>query len=206
MSLDEVAPAQDRRRLERRVNARLVDLTLPEFRRILITTILFVVVLALFLWMVRTVIIAAILGIVAATYLRPLHERLTASGMNRPLGAGFTLLLVLVPLLALLFDARLLVHPFWLSAIVAAGTLGFAAVGTLFAAMLIRARSRDVLLPVLLFPITVPVIIAGVRGTAALLQPEVDPAILQFWLALLVAFDVVFVTLALWTFEVVMTD
>lgn len=114
--------------------------------------------------------------------------------------------LVLVPLLALLFDARLLVHPVWLFAIVAAGTLGFAAVGTLFAAMLIRARSRDVLLPVLLFPITVPVIIAGVRGTAALLQPEVDTAILQFWLALLAAFDVVFVTLALWTFEPVMTD
>ena len=49
--------------------------------------------------------------------------------------------------------------------------VGFAAVGTLFAAMLVRARSRDVLLPVLLYPITVPVIIAGVRGTAALLQP-----------------------------------
>jgi heme exporter protein CcmB len=114
--------------------------------------------------------------------------------------------IILVPLLALLFDARLLDHPFWLSAIVAAGTLGFAAVGTLFAAMLIRARSRDVLLPVLLFPITVPVIIAGVRGTAALLQPDVDGAVLQFWLALLLAFDVVFVTLALWTFEPVMTD
>jgi heme exporter protein CcmB len=113
---------------------------------------------------------------------------------------------ILVPLLALLFDARLLDHPLWLSAIVAAGTLGFAAVGTLFAAMLIRARSRDVLLPVLLFPITVPVIIAGVRGTAALLQPDVDGAVLQFWLALLLAFDVVFVTLALWTFEPVMTD
>ena len=113
---------------------------------------------------------------------------------------------VLVPLLALLFDSRLLDHPFWLSAIVAAGTLGFAAVGTLFAAMLIRARSRDVLLPVLLFPITVPVIIAGVRGTAALLQPDVDGAVLQFWLALLLTFDVVFVTLALWTFEPVMTD
>ena len=53
----------------------------------------------------------------------------------------------------------------------AAGTIGFAAVGTLFAAMLARARSRDVLLPMLLYPITVPVIIAGVRGTAALLQP-----------------------------------
>jgi heme exporter protein B len=113
---------------------------------------------------------------------------------------------ILVPLLALLFDGRLLGRPLWLFAILAAGTLGFAAVGTLFAAMLVRARSRDVLLPVLLFPITVPVIIAGVRGTAALLQPEVDTAVLQFWLALLVAFDVVFVTLALWTFEPVMTD
>jgi heme exporter protein CcmB len=129
--------------------------------------------------------------------------------VGKLLGMVVLLLLVeviLVPLLALLFDGRLLAHPFWLFAIVGAGTLGFAAVGTLFAAMLIRARSRDVLLPVLLFPITVPVIIAGVRGTAALLQPEADAAVLQFWLALLVAFDVVFVTLALWTFEPVMTD
>jgi heme exporter protein CcmB len=114
--------------------------------------------------------------------------------------------LVLVPLVALLFQATLLDHPFWLLAILAAGTIGFAAVGTLFAAMLVRARSRDVLLPVLLYPITVPVIIAAVRGTAALLQPELDGGIVRFWLALLVCFDVVFVTLALWTFEPVMTD
>jgi heme exporter protein CcmB len=114
--------------------------------------------------------------------------------------------LVLVPLVSLLFQAPLLAHPFWLASIVLAGTLGFAAVGTLFAAMLVRARSRDVLLPVLLYPITVPVIIAGVRGTAALLQPQVDDEVVRFWLALLVAFDVVFVTLSLWTFEAVMTD
>jgi heme exporter protein CcmB len=114
--------------------------------------------------------------------------------------------LVLVPLVAFLFQAGLLAHPFWLAAIVLAGTLGFTAVGTLFAAMLVRARSRDVLLPVLLYPVTVPVIIAGVRGTAALLQPELDEAIVRFWLALLVAFDIVFVTLALWTFEPVMTE
>ena len=97
-------------------------------------------------------------------------------------------------------------HPAWLFLVVLAGTIGFAAVGTLFAAMLVRARSRDVLLPVLLYPITVPVIIAGVRGTAALLQPEVDIDIVRFWVALLVAFDAVFVTLALWTFEPLMTD
>jgi ABC-type transport system involved in cytochrome c biogenesis permease component len=114
--------------------------------------------------------------------------------------------IVLIPLVSLLFQAPFLDHPFWLAAIVVTGTLGFAAVGTLFAAMLVRARSRDVLLPVLLYPITVPVIIAGVRGTAALLQPEVDVAIVQFWVALLVFFDVVFVTLALWTFEPLMTD
>ena len=115
--------------------------------------------------------------------------------------------IVLVPLVALLFQARaLLDHPFWLAAILAAGTIGFASVGTLFAAMLIRARSRDVLLPVLLYPVIVPVMIAGVRGTAALLQPEIDEGILRFWLSLVVMFDVVFVTLALWTFEPVMTD
>ena len=115
--------------------------------------------------------------------------------------------IVLVPLVALLFQARgLIEHPFWLAAILVAGTIGFASVGTLFAAMLIRARSRDVLLPVLLYPVIVPVMIAGVRGTAALLQPEIDEAILRFWLALIGMFDVVFVTLALWTFEPVMTD
>jgi ABC-type transport system involved in cytochrome c biogenesis permease component len=79
-------------------------------------------------------------------------------------------------------------------------------VGTLFAAMLVRARSRDVMLPILLYPVTIPVIIAGVRGTAALLQGTPDVPIAQFWLALLVFFDVVFVTLALWTFEPLMTE
>jgi heme exporter protein CcmB len=114
--------------------------------------------------------------------------------------------ILLVPLVTLLFQAPLLAHPAWLALILLAGTIGFAAVGTLFAAMLVRVRSRDVLLPVLLYPITVPVIIAGVRATAALLEPQLDDGIIRFWLALLACFDVVFVTLALWTFEPLMTD
>lgn len=114
--------------------------------------------------------------------------------------------LMLVPLVALLFNAPIFAFPGKLIALLLAGTLGFAAVGTLFAAMLVRVRSRDTLLPVLLYPITVPVIIAGVRATAALLQPEFDAAIVRFWLMLLLTFDVVFVTLALWTFEPLMTD
>jgi heme exporter protein B len=113
---------------------------------------------------------------------------------------------LLVPLVTLLFQAPLLAHPAWLALILVAGTIGFAAVGTLFAAMLVRVRSRDVLLPVLLYPITVPVIIAGVRATAALLEPQPDAGIIRFWLVLLACFDVVFVTLALWTFEPLMTD
>jgi heme exporter protein B len=121
-------------------------------------------------------------------------------------GLLFAVEIVLVPLVTLFFQEPLLAHPFWLTAILATGTLGFAAVGTLFAAMLVRARSRDVLLPILLYPIIFPVIIAGVRGTAALLQPDLDVEVVRFWLALLVTFDVVFVTLALWTFEPLMTE
>ena len=113
---------------------------------------------------------------------------------------------LVVPLVALMFQAPLFARPLLMLGLLAAGTLGFAAVGTLFAAMLARARSRDVMLPILLYPITVPVIIAGVRGTAALLAPEADLPMARAWLAMMVFFDVMFVTLALWTFEPVMTE
>ena len=113
---------------------------------------------------------------------------------------------IVVPLVALMFEAPLFAHPVLTAALLAAGTLGFAAVGTLFAAMLVRARSRDVLLPILLYPITIPVIIAGVRGTAALLQAEADLPVARMWLSMLVFFDIVFITLALWTFEPAMTE
>jgi len=113
---------------------------------------------------------------------------------------------VLLPLVDFLFTARLFAHPFWLTGLVITCTIGLAAVGTLFAAMLVRARSRDMLLPVLLYPVVVPVIIAGVQGTTALLQPVFDPALARFWLLLLATFDLVFVVLALWTFEAVMSD
>jgi heme exporter protein B len=113
---------------------------------------------------------------------------------------------IIVPLVALMFQAPLFAHPLLAASLLATGTTGFAAVGTLFAAMLVRARSRDVLLPILLYPITIPVIIGGVRGTAALLQPDVDLTMATTWLAMLTFFDVVFITLALWTFEPSMTE
>src|SRR5207247_11352446 len=60
---------------------------------------------------------------------------------------------VLVPLIAFLFDAPLFARPLLLGTLLVLGTIGYAAVGTLFAAMLIRARTRDVMLPILLYPI-----------------------------------------------------
>jgi heme exporter protein B len=113
---------------------------------------------------------------------------------------------LLVPLVALLFSAALFTRPLLLAGLLLTGTIGFCAVGTLFAAMLLRARTRDVLLPILLYPITVPVMIAGVRGTVALLASPPDEPTATMWLVLLACFDVVFVTLALWTFEPLMTD
>jgi heme exporter protein B len=124
-------------------------------------------------------------------------------GMLAILGVAEALL---VPMVAFLFQATLFSKPLLLAGLLAGGTIGFAAVGTLFAAMLVRARSRDVLLPILLYPITIPVIIAGVRGTASLLESPPDEATALMWIAILAAFDVVFVTLALWTFEPLMTE
>jgi heme exporter protein CcmB len=113
---------------------------------------------------------------------------------------------MLVPLVSLLFSAPFFSRPLLFAGLLFSGTVGFAAVGTLFAAMLVRSRTRDVMLPILLYPITVPVIIAGVRGTSALVADRPDEPTALMWIALLLAFDVVFVTLALWTFEPLMTE
>lgn len=113
---------------------------------------------------------------------------------------------LLVPMIAFLFNAPLFDRPLLVSALLLLGTTGYAAVGTLFAAMLVRARTRDVLLPILLYPITIPVIIAGVRGTSALLDPTAEEGLATLWISLLGFFDVVFITLSLWTFEPLMTE
>ncbi len=113
---------------------------------------------------------------------------------------------VVVPLVSLWFQAGLFRHGGLFASVLVAGSVGYAAVGTLFAAMLARTRSRNVLLPVLLYPMTIPVIIAGVKGTAALLQPDADLPMARAWLMVLVSFDAVFVTLSLWLFEPAMSD
>ena len=79
---DTTAAASDRRRLERRTNPTLAELTLPELRRMLVTTILLVIVLVLFLWMVRTVIIAAILGVIVGAAADPFIQQALPGGIS----------------------------------------------------------------------------------------------------------------------------
>ena len=101
------ASAGERRRVERRENQRVADLTVPELRRIVVTSLLFAIVLVLFLWMVREVVIAAILAAVIGAYLRPLHARLLRVVPGRRSAGFLTLVLVIAPILALLLYSYL---------------------------------------------------------------------------------------------------
>jgi heme exporter protein B len=86
--------------------------------------------------------------------------------------------------------------------LLALGTVGFAAAGCIFSAALLRARGRDALLATLLYPIIVPIVIAGARGTSQLIDPvspDFDGA--RFWTQFLLALDILFVTAGLWAFE-----
>lgn len=89
--------------------------------------------------------------------------------------------------------------------VVLLGTIGFAGVGTLFSAMAIHTRAREVLLPVLLFPVVIPVMLAAVKLTAAILD-RLPLADVQNWLSLLVAFDLIFMALAFMLFDYVVEE
>jgi len=90
-----------------------------------------------------------------------------------------------------------------LALVVALGTLGLGAVGTLFAAMTAHVRAREVLFPVLLLPVQIPVLLATVKATEALLLGEPLGAVAH-WLKLLAAADVIYVVIGLLTFDAVL--
>jgi heme exporter protein B len=85
------------------------------------------------------------------------------------------------------------------------GTIGFAGVGTLFSAMAIHTRAREVLLPVLLFPVVIPVLLSAVKLTAAILD-RLPFADVQNWFSLLVAFDLIFMALSFILFDYVLEE
>jgi heme exporter protein B len=108
---------------------------------------------------------------------------------------------VVLPMVAFLFGAPLFRDPLPLVLIFVLATLGFALVGSVFAAMLLRVRSRDVLLPVVLYPILVPLLIAATKGTGALLGKAPDLEAAWYWIQFIAIFAAVFLAVAVWTFE-----
>ncbi len=110
---------------------------------------------------------------------------------------------LLFPIFAVLYNVSLWIPGLFL--VTALATLGFAAVGTLFTAMAVNTRSREIMLPLLLLPVTVPVIIAAVEATAALLGGA-GLAELGRWLTLLLAFDVIFLVISSFLFGAVLEE
>lgn len=112
---------------------------------------------------------------------------------------------VLIPAAAILYDI-----PVWgvmlpLSAVLLLGTIGFVTLGTFYSAMASRLRAREVLLPLLLFPMLIPLLIAAVQATGAILAGDILD-VRGAWVSVLVIFDVIFFVGALFAFEHVIED
>jgi len=110
---------------------------------------------------------------------------------------------IILPIFSVLFNIFLF-HPVLLL-IVVLGTLGFAGVGTLFSAMAVHTRAREVMLPVLLFPVVVPAMIAAVKATGGILDGQAFSEIAH-WVRLLAVFDVVFLAISFMTFDYVVEE
>jgi heme exporter protein B len=123
------------------------------------------------------------------------------------LAASLALMLVVEALVLALFTLFFNVD-LWpvlpgLALVIVLGTLGIAAVGALFAAMTAQVRTRELLFPVLLLPVLVPVLLGTVKATEALLLREPLTSVAHWW-QLLVAADVVYVVVGLLTFDVIL--
>src|SRR6266705_2401844 len=108
---------------------------------------------------------------------------------------------LMTPLFIVFYSLRAL-GPVWqLIPVAVIGTWALVVNGTFFAAISLRTRSREIMLPLLLFPISIPALLAMVEATSAILTGEVSA---KFWIVLLVAYDVVFTTGCLLLFETVL--
>jgi heme exporter protein CcmB len=108
---------------------------------------------------------------------------------------------VCAPLLAVFLNVALFAHPLPLVLIVVLGAVGISVTGSVFAATLLKVRSRDVLLPVILYPLLIPLFGAGTKCTAALIAdpPNLDGA--WYWIQFLGIYDAAFLVVSVWIFE-----
>ena len=115
----------------------------------------------------------------------------------------FIVEIILLPLVMIFFNLSLLTWQHLL--VLFLGTYGFAAVGTVFSAIAVNTRAREVMLPILLFPVLLPVLVAGVKLTGALLDGEPLSELLN-WIQLIVVYDLGFTVVAYLTFGFVVEE
>ena len=108
-------------------------------------------------------------------------------------------------IISVLYDLNLLPVIFPLGSIIFLGTLGFSIIGTILSAISITTKARDVILSILVFPLSVPVMIASVKATGKILDGKSIQTVYS-WLKILGAFDLTFLLVAYLTFEYVMEE
>jgi heme exporter protein B len=111
--------------------------------------------------------------------------------------------IVLAPVFAVLYNLHPLGNAWWLLLILPLGTWALTVNGTFFAALGLRTRNRELLLPLVLLPVSAPALLAMVQATTAVLTGEDGP---QLWIRLLAGFDIVFTALGVLFFDVVMRE
>jgi len=113
--------------------------------------------------------------------------------------------IITIFIFSILYNTTILPFLAPLGLIIFLGTLGFTAVGTIFSAISATAKTRDVLLSILFFPVSVPVIIASVKATGIILNGQYLQEAFP-WLKILVAFDLIFLLVSYLTFEHIMEE
>lgn len=108
---------------------------------------------------------------------------------------------VLAPVFLVFYNLRILGNGWLLLAVLPLGTWALVSNGVFFAALAIRTRNRELLLPLILFPIFIPALLAMVQATTAILTASADPTL---WIKLLVGYDIIFTTASLLLFDVVL--
>ncbi|NTV35848.1 MAG: ABC transporter permease, partial [Anaerolineaceae bacterium] len=110
---------------------------------------------------------------------------------------------ILLPVYSLFYNQNLLQGGLIL--VILLGSVGYVLVGTLLASMSVHARTRDILLPILLFPVLIPLLIAAVRASEGYLNGFPASEITS-WVTLLAAYDVIFFAVALMVFDFVVEE
>lgn len=113
--------------------------------------------------------------------------------------------LISFPLFAVLYDVDIWWQLPKLLLVAVPATLGFATAGTLLSTMTAGLRAREAMLPLLLFPLTIPLILSAVKGTEVVLRREAFELAMP-WLKLMAAFDVLFLVGSLLTFELLVEE